>query len=121
MELLWGPDIKTQAVHMIDDAHSECDLDIYELSDPDILRALIAAKQRGVTVRIVLDATEQHSQDVGEPDLQHAGVEVRTLSIPSGISHLKMLIADGQVLIGGMNFGTSSWLNNDASVWLAQD
>ncbi|KPV43631.1 phospholipase D-like domain-containing protein [Alicyclobacillus ferrooxydans] len=118
----WGQDVKLQALKMIHSSQKVCDLDIYELGDPDILRALEAARKRGVDVRVIVDSTESHSQDTAVPELRHAGVPVVSLHISHGISHIKMLITDGTdggVLIGGMNYGPSSWANNDASVYFA--
>ncbi|MCL6452197.1 MAG: phospholipase D family protein [Alicyclobacillus sp.] len=118
----WGYSVKTQALQMIQSSQHLCELDIYELSDPDILRALAAARRRGVDVRVVVDATESASLQTAVPQLRRAGVPVAELRIPRGISHIKMLIADGPhggVLIGGMNFGASSWANNDGSVYLS--
>jgi len=123
MTLDWGPDVKQQALEMINGSAHMAYLDIYELSDPDILQALVNARQRGVDVRVVVDATESHSQDTAVPTLQKAGVPITSLPIHQGICHIKMLITDGKtagVLIGGMNFGASSWQNNDASVYLSQ-
>lgn len=119
MTLVWGNDVKTQALAMIRGSQKYCYLDMYELSDPDIIQALIAAHERGTDVRVVLDATESNSQHVGLPMLKRAGVPVESQRIHRGISHIKMLLADGAdggVLIGGMNFGEHSWDNNDASV-----
>jgi cardiolipin synthase A/B len=118
MTLDWGKDVKSTALRMIQHSHEYVDLDMYELSDEQILQALIQAKKRGVSVRVVLDATESHSTTVGTPTLEHSGVPTHILSIPRGISHIKMLIVDHQVLMGGMNYGSQSWLNNDASVWM---
>lgn len=116
MTLDWGTDVKAQALHMIDGAKRVCYLDIYELSDSDILRALSDARKRGVDVRVIVDATEAHSQQTGLPTLRHDGVPVESFKVPRGISHIKMLLCDGDVLIGGMNFGAQSWNNDDASV-----
>ncbi len=118
MTLVWGEDIKKKAIPLINSSKHECFLDIYELSDPDILKALSNAHARGVDVRVVLDATEKHSQSIGFPTLRKEGVPVYLLRIPRGISHIKMLYVDGQVLMGGMNYGADSWLNNDASVYI---
>lgn len=123
MTLDWGEDIKQQALAMLNGSTHIAYLDIYELSDPDILQALANAKHRGVDVRVVVDATESHSQETAVPTLQKSGVPIYSLKIPQGISHIKMLIVDGSqagVLIGGMNFGAHSWTNNDASVYLPQ-
>lgn len=122
MTLEWEQDIKQQALAMIRDSKHYVYLDIYELSDADILQALIDAHSRGADVRVVVDATEPHSQKTAVPVLKHAGIPVESLRIHQGISHIKMLIADGTdggVLIGGMNFGQHSWSNNDASVYLS--
>jgi cardiolipin synthase A/B len=116
----WGTHVKSQALAMIDGSQKICDLDIYELADPDILHALEAAHQRGVDVRVIVDSTESHSQKTAVPDLRKFGVKVVSLHISHGINHVKMLITDGDhggVLIGGMNFGAGSWNNNDGSVY----
>ncbi|GLG00061.1 hypothetical protein Alches_01000 [Alicyclobacillus hesperidum subsp. aegles] len=118
MELLWGPDIKQKALQMIRASRREVHLDIYELSDPDILQALADAHRRGVDVRAVVDSTESHSTTIAVPTLQKAGIPVEQIQIKQGIDHVKMLIADQDVLIGGMNYGKDSWNNNDASVYL---
>lgn len=117
MTLDWGHDVKAQALSLIDQSGQYCYLDIYELSDPQILSALAAARRRGVDVRVVVDATESHSRQ-SLPTLKGTGVPTETLAIHSGISHIKMLVTEGGVLIGGMNFGAASWNNNDASVYL---
>ncbi len=120
--LLWGPEIKPQALTMIEESTGYCHLTMYELSDGDILRALAQAEQRGVDVEVVLDASEPHSQSVGYPYLKAHHVKVRLLSIPGGISHIKSLVVQTpqglQALIGGMNFGSYSWENHDASIFV---
>lgn len=117
-ELLWSGDIKRKAIDMIAESRHRVYVDIYECSDPDLLRALIAARRRGVEVRVVLDATEQHSEAIALPALVRAGIDTTPIRIKQGIDHVKMIIADGDVLIGGMNFGADSWENHDASVYL---
>jgi cardiolipin synthase A/B len=120
MTLYWGSDVKKQALDLIRSSKHQCYLDIYELSDSDIISALSDAHRRGVDVRVVLDATEKHSQTIGLLSLRKDKVPVEVLKIPQGISHIKMLYADNQVLIGGMNYGAESWLNNDGSVYIKQ-
>jgi len=122
--LLWGLEIKPQALQMIRSSTRFCHLTMYELSDPDILQALAQAAKRGVAVEVVLDAKEPHSLSTGLPYLTAHHVKVRTLSIPGGISHIKSLVTeDGKgmhALLGGMNFGAFSWENHDASVYLSR-
>ncbi|WP_234969626.1 phospholipase D-like domain-containing protein [Alicyclobacillus vulcanalis] len=115
---LWSGDIKAQALSMIRDSRRRLYVDIYECADPDLLRALVAARRRGVEVRAVLDATEKHSMSVALPTLAAAGIDVAPIRIKQGIDHVKLIIADDAVLVGGMNFGADSWENHDASVYL---
>lgn len=120
--LLWGPEIKPQALAMIRKSTVFCHLTMYELSDPDILRALAQAQARGVDVEVVVDATEPHSLSTGIPFLRAHGIRVRTLRIPGGIAHIKSLVTEDSsglhALMGGMNFGAYSWENHDASIYL---
>lgn len=123
--LLWGPEIKSEALRMIDASTVFCHLTMYELGDPDVLAALARARARGVDVKVILDATEPHSQDVALPYLRWHGVPVRVLRVPGGISHIKSLVTNGtgggmRALLGGMNFGSQSWSNHDASVYFSQ-
>ncbi len=121
--LLWGPEIKEQALAMIKQSTVFCHLTMYELSDPDILNALADAARRNVDVEVVLDAKEPHSQSTAVPFLQSHHIKVRTLSISGGISHIKSLVTDNRdglhALLGGMNFGQYSWENHDASVYFS--
>ena len=124
MTLYWGPQVKQRALKMINASTSFCHFSVYELGDKDVLHALVAAKQRGVDVEVVVDGTESQSQSVAVPYLKQAGVQIRSLTIPGGISHIKLLVVntkDGlEALMGGMNFGRESLFNHDASVFLMQ-
>lgn len=93
------------------------DLEIYELGNPSVIAALEAAQRRAVTVRVILDATERQSEISG-PALRRAGVAVETMRVPGGIDHVKLLVADGRVLMGGVNLGTGSSYTTDMDVEL---
>lgn len=120
MTLLWGSEVKQQVLWMMNHSRQRVYVDIYELSDADILTALLKAHHRRLDVRVVVDATESHSQTVAVPTLERAGVPIVSFRVPRGISHIKMVVSDAGVLIGGMNFGSQSWLNNDGSVYIRQ-
>lgn len=82
-------------------------VDVYAevLRDPELLDALAAAAQRGVTVRVIISPSA--SFDVERAALAEAGVEVRLLS--SLYVHAKMIMADGQrAYVGSQNISTTS-------------
>jgi cardiolipin synthase len=86
---------------------------------------LIALKQRGVDVKVILD----HHWDPGMEEgyngrtiaaLREHGVDVVTYPNFSTISHVKVLLVDEQyAVLGGMNWGNHSPINHDAAVYLA--
>ncbi|MCY0901292.1 MAG: phospholipase D-like domain-containing protein [Firmicutes bacterium] len=122
--LLWGAEIKPEALAMINRSRGFCHLTMYELADADILDALSRAAARGVDVEVVVDATEPHTLATGLPFLRSHHIKVRTLVISGGISHIKSLVTeDGSgmhALLGGMNFGEYSWQNHDAAVYMSR-
>lgn len=107
-------DIST-AAHLIRASHS-VDLEMYELGNPEIVSALESVRPSR-NVRVILDPTERQSKVTG-PILQAHGIQVRYMAIPGGIDHVKLLIADGHVLSGGVNMGSSSAYTDDLGVEL---
>jgi len=116
----------------IDSAKSSIDIMMYMMKYYEtnnslmmVEKALIAAKERGVKVRIILDSEEEN----GKPSsltkenmkaldyLSENGIEVKFDS-PKTTTHDKLLIIDGEtVIIGSHNWGFSAFeRNNEASV-----
>ena len=116
-----APKVAQVASHLIAGARHSIRLEMYELGNPTLVQALIAAHQRGISVQVVLDPTENQSQQTG-PVLARAGIPVRWMHVPHGIDHVKLLIIDGhEVLTGGVNWGRYSQWTTDADVLLASD
>ena len=94
----------------------------YFVPDELIVKALVAARQRGVRIRILLpgphidaDAVRAASKGGWGPLLQ-AGIEI--YEYQPTMLHLKMLIVDGEfVSVGSTNFDIRSFrLNDEASL-----
>ncbi|MGH7997572.1 MAG: phospholipase D-like domain-containing protein [Opitutaceae bacterium] len=94
-------------------ASKEVDVEVYELTDADVERALIAAHRAGRLVRVILNA---HSAVGGEPnrpaflELRAAGVDVRYSPPYFVYTHEKAIIVDAgrsgqEALIMTLNFG----------------
>jgi cardiolipin synthase A/B len=90
-------------------------VEMYELGRPDIVRALAADRVGGAVVRVVTDPTVNASR--ASFDLLHRwGVDARFYpvdDIAHQIDHVKLLIADGEAVVGGMNWGVHSDRNHD--------
>ncbi len=90
-------------------------VEMYELGRSDLVSALGAAKARGVEVRVITDPTVKESR-ASAVRLDSLGVPERTYPADDTrhqIDHVKLLIADGEAAVGGMNWGRHSDRNHD--------
>ncbi|MEW5952111.1 MAG: phosphatidylserine/phosphatidylglycerophosphate/cardiolipin synthase family protein [Elusimicrobiota bacterium] len=81
-----------------------------DITGEDALNMLVEAKNRGVDVKIILDAKIINSHGVSVVKrMEKAGLQLlkfRESGRPADIWHVKMIIVDGEyVIMGGMNFG----------------
>jgi cardiolipin synthase len=100
---------------LIASARSRVLVEMYELGRPDLVQALGAARDRGVGVRVITDPTESASRR-STVELDGLGVAERAYPVDDGrhqIDHVKLLIADGEAVVGGMNWGVHSDRNHD--------
>src|SRR5438094_10585452 len=56
-----GPGTFAVLRSLIDSAQRSVDVEVYELGNPDLVAALVAAHERGVVVTEIDDPSEQHS------------------------------------------------------------
>jgi len=90
-------------------------VEMYELGRPDLVRALGAAAARGVAVRVITDPTVKASRR-SSAQLDSLGVAERVYPVDDGlhqIDHVKLLVADDEAVVGGMNWGAHSDRNHD--------
>jgi phosphatidylserine/phosphatidylglycerophosphate/cardiolipin synthase-like enzyme len=100
---------------LIGSARMRVMVEMYELERADLLRALGAAVGRGVNVRVITDPTVTGNRD-STAVLDSMGVPERVYPVDDRrhqIDHVKLLVADGQAAIGGMNWGRHSDRNHD--------
>jgi phosphatidylserine/phosphatidylglycerophosphate/cardiolipin synthase-like enzyme len=98
-DLLIGYDgLEAALLAQVNSAQSTLDVLMYELSTTSFLNAFIAAKQRGVPVRVLLDPTVTGNATARQR-LTGAGIEVRDTPSTFTYSHSKMLIIDRAVAV----------------------
>ncbi|MCE4312775.1 phospholipase D-like domain-containing protein [Xanthomonas hortorum pv. vitians] len=128
---LWIPSWLKSAARKLchtDNSHQPCCIHKSPLSTcsftaPDIAQALIAAKKRGVDVRVVVDADQsrQRSQVAALNTLALAGVSVR-LNGRYQIMHDKVIVADRRtVQTGSFNYTRSAEKANSENVIVLWD
>lgn len=115
-------------IRQIQSARKSLDGSFYDIDNEDIVKAFIAAKKRGVQVRIVTDSDNMTVKNTGPTGparpaivaLQQAGIPVVD-DKRSGIMHNKFLVIDGlRVWTGSTNLtNTSLYQHNNNALTLA--
>lgn len=110
-------------VSWINAAEKTLDGAIYGLTDPVIAQALVAAKERGVQIRLVHDKTQASSKYDMTAFLAKAGIQVRIQrGSQGGILHHKFLIIDSlYVLTGSFNWTRGAIRRNDENFVVLDD
>ena len=101
--------------HLIDSARNRVLVEMYELGRADVVQSLGAAEARGVAVRVITDPTVTASRS-SAAQLRAMNVPERAYPVDDSrhqIDHVKMLVADGEAAVGGMNWGRHSDRNHD--------
>lgn len=94
-------DGKALVLSTIDGAHENITLTIYEITDPDIVAALMAAQGRGVAVRVLYNNASFASMNEANPNagaianLSRAGVKTEPASPVFTVTHQKTITVDG--------------------------
>lgn len=96
----------------------------YIMTSPDIVNALIAAKQRGVNILVVADYNVNQSREKSQECLKallRAGIPVRVTSAYRSL-HDKVIIADkNTVQTGSFNYAFSAFSMNSENVVVITD
>ncbi len=110
-----------QAVRpLIQQARQRIDVGIFFLTHKGIARDLIAAHERGVRVRVILDATAARNGYTKHELLRAAGIPVK-IENWGGKMHMKSAAIDGEVVImGSMNWTSAGNHTNDENTLIVQ-
>lgn len=121
VELLFSPQdspIRTGVRPLIKQAKQRIDIAVFFLTHKHITEDLIEAHQRGVKVRVVLDATAARNEYTKHELLRAAGIPVKVENW-GGKMHMKATAIDGEVVIAGsMNWTSSGEFSNDENTLL---
>src|SRR5437870_2107903 len=89
-----GPGTFAVLRSLIDTAQRSVEVEVYELGNPDLVAALLAAHEHGVVVTVIDDPSEQHSA-VTALRLRGAGIDVVDYPVRRlMIDHVKLLVVD---------------------------
>ena len=108
--------ITTQIIPLIDCAKNYVYIPSFLITHKGLTESLIAAQQRGVAIKIILDATNTHTSSSKMKQLRENHIQVKT-EIFAGKLHSKSIIIDDlYTVIGSMNFSRSGEDKNDENL-----
>ena len=123
IESIFSPDAKGEILAAIDSAKTSLDVEMYLFKYQTLADELVAAKGRGVKVRVLLEP----NLSGGNPNLETMsylrghGIEARW-STPSRTNHAKFFIIDGKrVAVGSHNWSFSAMTKNREASVLVED
>lgn len=124
-EVLYSPEDRPadRLVALYEEARQSLYLASYGLTYPPIVRALVAAKKRGVDVRVITDRAklDDQKQRAALETLRLAGIPIK-VNRHDGLMHLKQAIVDDRVnTSGSMNQTTSAARYNDERLDILHD
>src|SRR5258705_12931917 len=94
----------------IDGAAQTLRVKMFVFSDPSLLKAVIAAKRRGVKVRVMLNPARrrgEHDNDATRRAMEQAGIDVKDASPAFALTHEKsMVIDDETAFVKSLNWAT---------------
>lgn len=117
LHLVWSPvNSLAKLTRLISSAKKTLIVQVENLGDSKIQAALIAAKKRGVEVRVLVPMCSKGNAKINYPylrELASAGVQTKVMPTPESATqpymHSKMMVVDGVIsYIGSVNFSKNS-------------
>ena len=113
--------ITNNIIPFVENAEKYIYIPAFIITHDGLSNALIKAKQRGVDVKIILDATNVHSTKSKVKALRNAGVLLKIENFAGKIHSKSIIIDDKYVIVGSMNFTNSGENKNDENSLIIED
>lgn len=124
LEVYFSPQDKTitnVVLPLIKNAKSYIYIPTFVLTEKRVTEELIKAKQRGVDVRIIIDALNASIKHSKHKELRAGNVLVKTENYAGKMHSKSMIIDDKYTIIGSMNFSYSGENRNDENLIVIKD
>ena len=124
MKIFFSPQDKTVTnalLPLINNAKRYIYIPIFVLTEKQIAESLIKAKNRGVDVKIIIDALSASNKHSKHETLRANGVLVKTETYAGKMHSKSMIIDDEYIVVGSMNFSNSGNNYNDENLVLIKD
>ena len=117
--IIHSPQTGNEIINVIDSANRTIDIEVYLLTSKGVISSLERAKERGVRVRIILEkrvigGANQNAFDT----LKAHNISVRWASNVFTLTHSKIIVVDGKIIIVGSHNLSYSALNKNREISL---
>lgn len=113
--------INAKIIPLINQAKNYVYMPVFLITHKNLAKSLIAASNRGVKVRVILDATNAHGNSTAHKFLRQNGIEVKTENFAGKLHSKSIIIDDTYTIIGSMNFSRSGAGVNDENLVIIQN
>ena len=107
--------IYNELIPLVNSANSYIYIPTFIITHEKLAQSLISAKQRGVDVKVILDATNTKTPSK-IAQLRNANIPVKTENFAGKLHSKSLIIDDKYTVIGSMNFSVSGAKHNDENV-----
>jgi phosphatidylserine/phosphatidylglycerophosphate/cardiolipin synthase-like enzyme len=105
-------DTGKEIISAIETAEKSILIKMFLFSDPELIKAVIAAKDRGVKVKVMLNPARRNGEEENEDTrklLEDAGIEVRDSNPSFVITHEKSMVVDNKIgFVKSLNWETKN-------------
>ncbi|HEY2581908.1 MAG TPA: phospholipase D-like domain-containing protein [Mucilaginibacter sp.] len=110
--IVFPDDTVKSIIDAISSAHKSILVKMFLFSDPELLDAIIAAKKRGVEVKVMLNPSRRNGEEENEDTrkkLEAVGIEVRDTNPCFVITHEKSMVVDRKLaFVKSLNWETKN-------------
>ena len=106
---------------LIKNAKSYIYIPSFVITEKRITSELINAKNRGVDIKIIVDALNASTQHSKHKELRNANILVKSENYAGKMHSKTMIIDDKYLIIGSMNFSNSGENRNDENMIVLED
>ena len=123
VEIYFSPQDKqvTRMVEIINSAKKYIYVPTYLITHKNIANALINAHNRGIEVKIILDANSVTTQNSKHKLLRDSKISLKTENYAGKLHSKGMVIDDSYLILGSMNFSNSGENKNDENLIIIQN
>ncbi len=123
IEIYFSPKDKgiSAVIPLIDNSQKYVYIPAFLITRKDLAQSLIDAHKRGVSVKVILDATNTHTSSSKMKLLRQSGIQVKTENFAGKLHSKSVIIDDLYTIIGSMNFSRSGEIANDENLLIIKN